>query len=608
MKGLFLIMTILAFITSGIPLHGQYLSLSYPKYNSVMQRDVNNQAAITIAGQLVYGTGQNGAIAPGTVISYRITTLSVTPNTQTQPVSIVMATNGMFYTTLTLSKGWYLIEVMLNGAVYASSKVGVGDVFFIAGQSNAQGVPSGGANGTWALPNTSGFPEWITGMDADGNCTKRLPETSDNMYSLTNLANQSKMLGPTGNTVWCYAMLGKKISDANGGMPVAFFNTASGGSTVTQWYQGAQGLSAPNFYTNGNQFCLGYKGGSMNPADYYGQPYTPLKSALNYYASIYGVRAVLWHQGEADADLNVAANYKASSAQDYQNKLQFVITKSRADFGATVNPNVLSWIVSKAGISKTGPLNGNIRTGQSNTVNPNFASAGPDTDYVTGSSGTTTAAGYRKDQTHFEESQNNALTWLAGKWYDAIGNNGNRISAGFVPQLSYFPNGNKHNLLAPAGYAEYRWGSSINNPIAGANTNVFTTESCYQDVKCFIKDSKGNWHVSATTWIHCYPSNRIAAEEGEPVKNENGLMTLCAYPNPFQEEFLIEFDVPEDGSHVKLELVDVAGRVLKKIVDNPHAKGRWKYYSGKLDAGVQTMFCRLKVNDLHTIKKLIKGN
>ncbi|WP_353721822.1 T9SS type A sorting domain-containing protein [Dyadobacter sp. 676] len=85
-------------------------------------------------------------------------------------------------------------------------------------------------------------------------------------------------------------------------------------------------------------------------------------------------------------------------------------------------------------------------------------------------------------------------------------------------------------------------------------------------------------------------------------------MALSAYPNPFQEEFLIEFDVPEDGSHVKLELVDVAGRVLKTIVDNPHAKGRWKYCSGKLDSGVRTTLCRLKVNDLYTIKKLVKGN
>ncbi|MHA4742560.1 sialate O-acetylesterase [Dyadobacter sp. MSC1_007] len=607
MKSIYL--TMLALWLGKLAVNAQYLSLSYPKDNSVIQRDNNNQATITIAGQLVWGTGANGAILPGTTLSYKIKTLHVNPNIQGPSINLAMAANGMYFTTTTLLKGWYLVEVMLNGAVYASSKVGVGDVFIIAGQSNAQGVPSGGPNGTWEVPNTNGFPEWITGLDYDGNCTKNLPETYNSMYCLTTVANQSKMLGPTGNTVWCYAMLGKKISDANGGMPVAFFNTASGGSTVTQWYLGAQGLAAPNYYSGGNQFCLGYKGGSVNPADYYGQPYTPLKNALNYYASIYGIRAVLWHQGEADSDLNVTANYKASSALDYQSKLQYVITKSRMDFGATINPNILSWIVSKASISKTGPLNANVRTGQGNTVSPNYAGAGPDTDYVTGSSGATTATGYRKDQTHFEESQNSALTWLATKWYDAIGNTGNKISAGFVPQLTYSINGNKRILTAPAGYAEYRWGSGINSPIAGATTNIFTTENCYPDVKCFLKDSKGNWHVSAATWVHCYASNRIAAEEKEEsVANEDVFLALSTYPNPFQEEFTIEFDVKEDGSQVRLELIDLSGKILKTIADNPHAKGRWKYYSGRIGDGVQTTFCRLKVNDLYTLKKLIKGN
>lgn len=269
---------------------------------------------------------------------------------------------------------------------------------------------------------------------------------------------------------------------------------------------------------------------------------------------------------------------------------------------------MLSWVVSKASISKAGPLNVNVRTGQGNTVSPNYASAGPDTDYVTGSSGTTTVTGYRKDQTHFEESQNGALSWLATKWYDAIGNNGNKITAGFVTQLTYSINGSKRILTAPAGYAEYRWGSSINSPVAGATTNVFTTESCYSDIKCFIKDSKGNWHVSASIWVHCYASNRIAAEEEEAVLSEEGLMALSTYPNPFQEGFMIEFEVKNDGSHVKLELIDVSGRVLKTIVDNTHAKGRWKYYSGKMESGVQTALCRLKVNDLYTVKKLVRNN
>ncbi|SDG11718.1 hypothetical protein SAMN04487996_11592 [Dyadobacter soli] len=588
--------------------HAQYLSLSYPKYNSVLQRDGANQAVITIAGQLVWGTGQNGAITPGTTISYKIKTLSVNPNVQGPTVNLSMASNGVFYTTTTLAKGWYLVEVMLNGVVYASSKVGVGDVFVIAGQSNAQGIggqfePMGG----WKLPATAGFPEWIVGINENYNCTKNLLDNFGEMFPLTDVAKQYNWLGPTGNNAWCYAMLGKKLSDANGGMPVAFFNTASGGSTITQWYLGAQGLAAPNPYTGGTQFCLGYKGGSMNPADYYGQPYTPLRSTLNCYASLFGVRAVLWHQGEADSDANVPVNYKASSAADYQTKLQFVINKSRTDFGATINPNILSWVVSKATISKYGPLNNAVRTGQGSVVGGS-TTGGPDTDYVVGGGGVIAGIPYRRDSTHFEENYSGALTWLAGKWFDAIGNNGNKISAGFVPQLTYASNGNKRYLIAPAGYSEYRWGFNINSPIAGASTNTFTTENCYSGIKCFIRDSKGNWHMSATTWVHCYASNRIAAEMDAPVVNADELLALTAFPNPFQEEFQIEFDVKEDASHVRLELVDESGTVLKTLVDNPHAKGRWKYHSGKLGPETQILLCRLKVNELYTVKRLLKGN
>ena len=124
---------------------------------------------------------------------------------------------------------------------------------------------------------------------------------------------------------------------------------------VSALKQGADGVEAKHPYT-GAQVCLGYMGGSSIPSDYYGLPYTTLKNALNYYGSLFGVRAVLWHQGEADADVNVNPIYKATSAADYQTKLQAVIAKSRADF---VAPN-LTWYVSKASFSKFGPINARL--------------------------------------------------------------------------------------------------------------------------------------------------------------------------------------------------------------------------------------------------------
>jgi hypothetical protein len=97
-------LTMLALWLGQLAVSGQYLSLSYPKDNSVMQRDNNNQATVTIAGQLVWGTGANGGILPGTSLSYKIKTLNVNPNVQGPSINLVIAANGMFFATTTLLK------------------------------------------------------------------------------------------------------------------------------------------------------------------------------------------------------------------------------------------------------------------------------------------------------------------------------------------------------------------------------------------------------------------------------------------------------------------------------------------------------------------------
>jgi hypothetical protein len=98
MKNLTIISVIALFCFRIEAVHSQYLSLSYPKHLSVLQRDGINKATVTIAGQLVWGTGANGAITPGTAITYKIKTLHVSPNIQGPTINLPMAANGMFYT------------------------------------------------------------------------------------------------------------------------------------------------------------------------------------------------------------------------------------------------------------------------------------------------------------------------------------------------------------------------------------------------------------------------------------------------------------------------------------------------------------------------------
>ncbi|WP_223400598.1 sialate O-acetylesterase [Dyadobacter fermentans] len=578
------------------------MSLSYPINNSVLQRGTFNDAVVTFAGQLVHNT-------LAVTLTYRIRPVSATgvvgvPGATT---NLNIASNGMFYTTQAINRGWYLVEVLLNGMVYATAKFGIGDVFIIAGQSNAQGI----GNLAYPIPSSAGIPEWIVGTSEDGTCTKTLPASFTKMFSM-NTPDEAKRhgrLGPSGNGIWAYATLGKLISDSNGGMPVAFFNAATAGSSITEWKQGADGVEAKHPYT-GAQVCLGYQGGSANPSDYYGLPYTTLKNALNYYGSLFGVRAVLWHQGEADADVNVNSIYKATSSADYQAKLQAVIAKSRADFGA---PN-LTWYISKASFSKFGPINATVRTGQGNvaTGSPNLN--GPDTDFVTGSAGATTgtvgADRYRIDTTHFYEGpgQIKGLTWLAGKWFTTIGSLGTPIAASWVPQLTYSMNAGTRTLTVFGNAVQYSWSKiGINSPPEpGGSGNTFTTQDKYLGIRCYLKDATGNWHISQSLNVGKYDNQR----EGVDVLNEKEEQPgfeLNAYPNPFTQSFTVAFDVPDDNSYVKLEIVNTQGSVVKTVVNNPHAKGKWQYTVKELpDNPDGLLFCRLKVNESYTIKKLAR--
>lgn len=582
----------------------QIVSLSYPVNNSVIQRNTLNTASVTVAGQLIFGDLT-------VTVSYRFRPVSATgvPGVPGPATNLSLAPNGMFYALPVVSKGWYLCEILVNGVVYTANKFGVGDVFIIAGQSNAQGVPTLSNQ----LPSSAGIPEWVVGTSEVKTCTRKLPESFTNMFPLNTSDNMKRTgaLGPTGNTVWAYAVLGKLISDANGGMPVAFFNAATGGSSVTEWKQGADGLEAKHPYT-GAQVCLGYMGGSMVAKDYYGQPYTALKTALNYYGSLYGVRAVLWHQGEADADANVDPVYKASSAADYQAKLQAVIAQSRSDFAA---PN-LTWYICKATISKFGPINATIRTGQSNMPTGSTILAGAETDYVSGSAGATTVSDggdeYRKDSTHFYEGtgQIKGLTWLAGKWAATIGALSNPVAASYVPQLAYSKNVDWRTLTAPSGGVLYYWNSThINNPaVVGGTTSMFTTDKnwLFGGIRCYMKDAIGNWHISPAISVGQYSNQREGADISQEKQNEQPGFELSAYPNPFTKSFTVTFDVADDNSYVKLEIVNRQGTVLKTVVDNPHAKGKWQYEVKELpDSSIDILFCRLKINESYTIKKLL---
>ena len=79
------------------------------------------------------------------------------------------------------------------------------------------------------------------------------------------------------------------------------------------------------------------------------------------------------------------------------------------------------------------------------------------------------------------------------------------------------------------------------------------------------------------------------------------------YPNPSDKDFRVEFDVPEDDTHVKLEFFDMVGNSVKVVADGSHAKGHFTYpITETLPTGAS--ICQLKVGEIFISKKVMKVN
>ncbi|WP_375444167.1 sialate O-acetylesterase [uncultured Fibrella sp.] len=333
-------------------------------------------------------------------------------------------------------------------------------------------------------------------------------------------------------------------------------------------------------------------------------PYLTLRNTLNLHGSLFGTRGLLWHQGETDADPTRNASDRTTNKQDYKDRLQQVISQTRSDFNGN-----LSWIIAQATFTNYGNITQSIRDAQLEKGQEGDKNEGPDTDYQPNGQSTTDI--YRSDGTHFNETTNSGLTYLATyEWSGKVNAPSpagfNRISANPVPSLSISKNGSNRTLsVSPiSGAQEYRWGTDINNPSQqGANLTTITVSAYSGSYRCYIKDATGNWRISPKADLGC-PSCRVGVEEAA---NEDPYgLALTTYPNPFAKDLTIEFNVPEARSDVRLELVDIEGKVIRTVATGIYDKGHWKYPLSNLNIPTNRVyFCRLKVGDLFVTRKLL---
>lgn len=348
-------------------LQAQFI-INSPKNRSVIQRDAANRAQLIIAGT-----------APSSALTIEARLLPMVAGQGTAvnwtPVATINA-DRTFKGTLPTLGGWYRVEIRAKAAAAvvadtAVNRVGVGEVFVIAGQSNAQGIP-----GLTVPAATDDRVSCIDLFQRDQIDTQVFPLLFSHISAGTSI-------GPS-NSPYLWGILGDSLAKRLN-VPILFLGAAQGGSNSTEWKIGA----------------------AATPATL---PYQRVSATFAYYVNRLGMRAVLWHQGESDI---------YSDEQTYVNNLSYVINKSRQQ----LNHSRLAWLVSRASYI-SGSTNSQVISAQNRLLKEvSDVYAGPTTDGLTGPDN-------RVDDIHFGGQ---GLVRVANLWNQNLTNLFFSESKPFIP-------------------------------------------------------------------------------------------------------------------------------------------------------------------------------
>ena len=431
------------------------IQVSFPSTRAVLQRDKANQATIRISG---YYTASITRVEARLQARDGQGASTDWHSIQDNPAG------GIYAGDLTGSGGWYNLEVRgMNGDQQIASttveRVGIGEVFIIAGQSNAQGIHQNAPNPLNDRVNCVNYKYPENGFPND----PPIPVFSqlDNTPGFT--------IAPRGVGSWSWGQLGDNLVKRLN-VPVMFFNTSFTGTSSQNWQD-----SAPE-----GGVAYG-PGGAYQPR----QPYANLKITLQFYANMLGVRAVLWQQGETD-------NLLDTSTGQYVSQVQSVIARSRSDYGRNI-----SWVVARASYGDLFGVDAAIIAAQNLVISSTSnVFAGPSTD---GIQIPRKRPPLNEDQgLHFDY---NGLVEVANAWNsslnDAFFQNSTPVGPAPSPTISVACAANNNLTFSVNGnYASVQWES-------GESGNSITKGAGIYRAK--IKDALGNTFISGQVRVSDAP-------------------------------------------------------------------------------------------------------
>lgn len=434
----------------------QTIKITSPILQSVYQREISGQRELTVSGTF-------------TAVMDKIEVRAV-PAVQGQGVDApwrdlqVAPKGGVFTGKITLYGGWYTLEVrgIADGKVVGRdvlARVGIGEVFIIAGQSNAQGLkgkptPPGASDDRVLYIDNYNNDEYGEFKDA---VTDPIPPT------FSKITSDLKVMSPRGQTAWCWGALGDLLVNKLN-VPVLFINAAWEGSASQNWAESSVGQKTVSYY--GKEYAAQ-------------MPYANLRISARNYGSQYGVRAVLWMQGETDGFFGI-------TSAAYQKNLQTIINKLQAD-----TQKRITWVIARTSRSSDGKTPSKaypaITDAQNAVINTPFNPTypGPETDHLYPN---------RKDGLHFEGEEE--LRTLAQAWSDALDINFfstvTPMAPAAVPTIAAtcVTQNNAVTISLPAGYASYQWRSSKSNTPIGIGSSITVTQA--GTYSATVRDAAGN--------------------------------------------------------------------------------------------------------------------